>query len=57
MLHLLAEGLSNREIARKLFLSPNTVRTHTHNIYGKLGVHSRMQAVARARKLGLLASV
>ena len=57
VLHLLAEGLSNRKIARKLFLSPNTVRTHTYNIYGKLGVHSRMQAVARARELGLLASV
>ncbi len=54
VLHLLADGLSNREIARKLFLSPHTVRTHTYNIYGKLGVHSRMQAVARARELGLL---
>jgi len=54
VLHLLAEGLSNREIAQKLFLSPNTVRTHTYNIYGKLGVHSRMQAVARTRELGLL---
>jgi len=54
VIHLLADGLSNREIAQRLFLSPNTVRTHTYNIYGKLGVHSRTQAVARARELGLL---
>jgi LuxR family maltose regulon positive regulatory protein len=54
VLRLVAEGLSNREIALRLFLSPNTVRVHTHNIYGKLGVSSRTQAVARGRALGLL---
>jgi LuxR family maltose regulon positive regulatory protein len=54
VLHHLADGLSNREIAQKLFISPNTVRTHTYNIYGKLGVHGRMQAVSRAQELGLL---
>ena len=55
VLSLLAQGLSNREIARALFLSPNTVRAHTYNIYGKLDVHSRGQAVARGRELGLIA--
>jgi LuxR family maltose regulon positive regulatory protein len=54
---LLADGLTNREIASRLFLSLNTVKTHTRNIYGKLGAHSRTQAVARARSLGILPSI
>jgi LuxR family maltose regulon positive regulatory protein len=54
VLELFAEGLSNREIASRLFLSPHTVKTHSSNIYGKLNVHNRTQAVARARALGLL---
>ena len=54
VLELLALGLSNREIADRLILSPHTIRSHTYNLYGKLGVHSRTQAVARARELGLL---
>jgi LuxR family maltose regulon positive regulatory protein len=54
VLQLIAEGLSNREIAERLFLALSTVKVHTRNIYGKLGVHSRVQAVTRARKLGLL---
>ena len=54
VLQLLAEGFSNREIAQRLFLSPHTVRSHAYNLYGKLGVHSRTQAVARARELALL---
>jgi LuxR family maltose regulon positive regulatory protein len=49
-----AEGLSNQEIASRLSLSPHTVKVHSRNIYGKLGVHNRMQAVARARALGML---
>jgi LuxR family maltose regulon positive regulatory protein len=54
VLRLLAEGLSNAEIAARLFLSVNTLRAHTSNIYQKLDVHSRIQAVHRARGLGLL---
>jgi LuxR family maltose regulon positive regulatory protein len=54
VLGLIAEGLSNREIAQRLFISPRTVKRHTSSIYGKLCVHSRMQAVAKARTLGIL---
>jgi LuxR family maltose regulon positive regulatory protein len=54
VLQLIAEGLTNQEIASRLYLSLNTVKAHTRNIYGKLGVHSRTQAVARARALGVL---
>ncbi len=57
VLQLVAEGLTNQEIASRLFLSLNTVKTHTRNIYGKLDVHSRTQAVARARALGVLPNV
>jgi LuxR family maltose regulon positive regulatory protein len=56
VLGLLAEGLSNSEIAQRLFISLPTVKSHTRNIYGKLGVHSRKEAVVRARALGILAS-
>ncbi|NIV35903.1 MAG: LuxR family transcriptional regulator, partial [Anaerolineae bacterium] len=54
VLQLLAEGLTNPEIGRRLFISLPTVKSHTRNIYGKLGVHSRKQAVAQARALGIL---
>lgn len=54
VLQLVAEGLSNREIATRLFLSLHTVKAHTRNIYGKLGVHNRVQAVAKARGMGIL---
>ena len=54
VLHLLAEGLSNRGIAARLIVAPSTVKQHLKNIYGKLDVHSRTQAVARGRELALL---
>jgi len=54
VLHLIAAGLSNREIADKLFIALNTVKTHTKNINSKLDVNSRTRAVARAKELGLL---
>ncbi|MGO9749940.1 MAG: LuxR C-terminal-related transcriptional regulator [Solirubrobacteraceae bacterium] len=54
VLRLLSTDLSTREIGAELFVSPNTVRTHTRVIYHKLGVHSREDAVARANALGLL---
>jgi LuxR family maltose regulon positive regulatory protein len=54
VLQLIAEGLTNREIGSRLFVSLNTVKAHTRNIYGKLCVHSRTQAIARAQELGLL---
>lgn len=54
ILRLIAEGLSNREIGQRLYLALPTVKWHTGNIYGKLGVKSRTHAVARARSLGLL---
>jgi LuxR family maltose regulon positive regulatory protein len=54
VLYLIAAGLSNREIADKLFISLNTVKTHTKNINSKLDVNSRIKAVARAKEMGLL---
>jgi LuxR family maltose regulon positive regulatory protein len=54
VLHLIADGLTNPEIASRLFISLNTVKAHCKNIYGKLGVKNRMQAIGRARALGLL---
>ena len=54
VLKLLRTRLSTREIADKLYVSPNTVRSHTHTLYRKLGVHSRAEAVARGIRLGLV---
>ncbi|HLZ59037.1 MAG TPA: LuxR C-terminal-related transcriptional regulator [Ktedonosporobacter sp.] len=54
VLSLIAEGLSNRDIARRLVLSVGTVKVHTRNIYGKLGVNSRTQALAQASRFNLL---
>jgi LuxR family maltose regulon positive regulatory protein len=54
VLELIAEGLTNQEIASQLYLAPSTVKVHTRNIYGKLGVHHRTDAVAKARAFGIL---
>lgn len=54
VLHLIADGASNQEIAEKLVISIATVKRHISNIYGKLEVTSRTQAVAHARELKLL---
>lgn len=54
LLHLLAEGHSNRALTEKLFVSDSTVRTHLRNINAKLGAENRTQAVALARRLGIV---
>jgi ATP/maltotriose-dependent transcriptional regulator MalT len=56
VLHLIADGLSNAEIAQRLCLSIGTVKVHTRHIYDKLGVNSRTQAVVNAQELGILRS-
>lgn len=54
MVRLLAQGLSNKAIARQSNLSENTVKTHLANVYAKLAVGGRVEAIAAARRLGLL---
>lgn len=54
VLHLVALGLSNRELAERLFLAEGTIKRHIHNINEKLGAGNRTQAVARGRELGLI---
>jgi LuxR family maltose regulon positive regulatory protein len=54
ILQLIAGGLSNKAIQENLMLSKNTVRTHIKNLYSKLGVHSRTQAIRHARENGLI---
>lgn len=55
VLEQMALGLSNQEIADKLFVSLNTIKTHSSNVFSKLGVQRRTQAIQRAKSLGLLA--
>ena len=54
VLKLLAQGCSDKKIADTLVVATQTVHTHLKNIYGKLEVHSRTEAIARSRELGLL---
>jgi LuxR family maltose regulon positive regulatory protein len=54
ILRLMAEGLSNREIAERLVITVGTAKSHVHHILEKLGTESRMQAAAKARELGLV---
>ena len=54
VLRLIAQGLSNRGISERLFLALSSVKGHNRNIFGKLQVQRRTEAVARARGLGLL---
>jgi LuxR family maltose regulon positive regulatory protein len=54
ILQLIAQGLSNREIGERVFLALDTVKGHNRKIFDKLQVHSRTEAIARARELGLL---
>jgi LuxR family maltose regulon positive regulatory protein len=54
VLRLIAEGLTNRQIADRLILALGTVKWYTTQIYGKLGVQNRAQAIRRAQELNLL---
>ena len=54
VLQLMAEGLSNQEIAARLFVSLNTIKTHSSRIFEKLDARRRTQAVEKARRLGLI---
>jgi len=54
VLELMAQGFSNQEIADKLFVSLNTVKTHSSNLFAKLGVKRRTEAIRRAKELRLL---
>ncbi len=54
VLELIASGLSNQEIADKLFVSVNTIKTHSSNLFQKLDVSRRIQAIQRAKELRIL---
>jgi ATP/maltotriose-dependent transcriptional regulator MalT len=55
VLELMARGLSNQEIAEKLFVSQNTVKTHLANLFVKLDAKRRTEAIHKAKELGLIA--
>jgi len=54
VLHLMSQGLTNQQIADRLYVSQNTVKTHTSNIYSKLTVERRTQAIQKARELNII---
>jgi DNA-binding CsgD family transcriptional regulator len=54
ILGLIAEGLSNREIAEKLFVSENTVKTHSSRLFDKMSVNRRVHAIQKGKELGLI---
>ena len=54
MLQLVAKGLSNRAISERLYIALDTVKSHNRNIYGKLGVKNRAQAINKAISLKLI---
>jgi len=54
ILSFLGQGLQNKKIAVKLFISTETVKKHTKNIYRKLDTHNRQQAVVKSYRLGVL---
>lgn len=54
ILGLIAEGLSNREIGERLFVSENTVKTHSSRLFDKMGVNRRVQAIQKGKELGLI---
>jgi NarL family two-component system response regulator LiaR len=54
ILRLIADGLSNREIGERLFVSENTVKTHSSRLFDKMSVNRRVQAVQKGRELGLI---
>ncbi len=54
ILELIAQGMSNREIADKLYVSENTVKTHSSRVFDKLGARRRTQAVQMGKEFGLL---
>lgn len=54
VLGLIAEGLSTKEMAERLFVSENTIKTHTSRVFDKLGVNRRTQAVQAGKQLGLI---
>jgi LuxR family maltose regulon positive regulatory protein len=54
VLRLLANGMDNAQIGRALAIAVSTVKAHINHIFGKLGVHSRLEAVLRAQELNIL---
>jgi ATP/maltotriose-dependent transcriptional regulator MalT len=51
---LMSEGLSNKEIADRLFVSLSTIKTHSNNLFDKMNVERRTQAIGKAKRLGII---